>query len=774
MTGKKNKPDKELIKVSQERREHFNIFINPDGKDINVTSYSGKKKDAWDSITFAAAQLTKPPIDFHKEHVDLSYSLGGRFSPAVKTDLPVMVAGMSYGALTKSSKLAIHRALNILARDHGMKIFYNTGEGGVLPHELEDRDYLLMVQVASGRFNVNLESLLQADAIEIKIGQGAKPGIGGQLPGNKVTKEIARLRGIPEGVPAYSPARNMDIIGPEDLFAKIQELRIATGGNIPIGVKIAATDVYHDAIIASRMADFITVDGMSAGTGAAPEIAQSYLGIQTIPAIAEARKGSDDMAAQLYKTLRRMDRTVDFEEISLIISGGIIFSPEMYISFALGANMVSVGTAIELALGCTACHSCHDHCPVYITTDGGKEMDIDAATENIVRYFERTKRSLELLYAANGHYLGNSTTPLELRTTDYAIHRMTNIPMPGANVVKDSRRYAARADDQGGCGIAAIIPSEKKLEAILSGKEEPLPVNKFLHDMMKKMQNRGPDSAGVAFYYYKDIPENRYRLKIRFDHENLQEIEAIIKRYSEEQTIHESIPKTPKHYEKGIDIKEFVIYSDMDSVLRALSKISKIPDLTLISFGNYSDVIKDVGKVDQLYRLYGLDRYENVLYGIGHVRTATMTGVNPVTAHPFSTSVLPDITVVHNGEVSNATRLKNKLQIMGYPFFAPTDSEVIASFIAERINRGYSLEDAAKDFVDRGDGPYSFLVATPEGVAFVKDRNALRPAIMGYNPGQGFYAVATDIAALNKVGAHEDLNFLSRGGVHVFKTGIRR
>src|SRR3989338_7575437 len=130
-------------------------------------------KDPWQDITFPAAQLTKPAIDSHKEHIDLSLNFGGRYSPYVKTDLPIMVAGMSYGALSYNAKLAIHKALNTLAREHGIKIFYNTGEGGVLPHEIDDRDYLLMIQVASGRFNVQLDSLAKADAIEIKIGQGA-------------------------------------------------------------------------------------------------------------------------------------------------------------------------------------------------------------------------------------------------------------------------------------------------------------------------------------------------------------------------------------------------------------------------------------------------------------------------------------------------------------------------------------------------------------------------------------------------------------------------
>src|SRR3989338_286111 len=204
---------KEHAIVAQERRRWLEDFIK--GYNLKITSYSGPVGDPWDDVSCVSAQLTKPPIDMHKEPVHLGHSFGGRYSEPINVDLPVMVAGMSYGALSLNAKLAIHKALNMLSNDHDIKIFYNTGEGGILPHELRDRQYYLMTQIASGRFNVNLRDLLQVDAIEIKIGQGAKPGIGGQLPGEKVTSDISHIRGIPEGIPAYSPARHLDIVGPE-------------------------------------------------------------------------------------------------------------------------------------------------------------------------------------------------------------------------------------------------------------------------------------------------------------------------------------------------------------------------------------------------------------------------------------------------------------------------------------------------------------------------------------------------------------------------------
>ena len=203
----------------------------------------------------------------------------------------------------------------------------------------------------------------------------------------------------------------------------------------------------------------------------------------------------------------------------------------------------------------------------------------------------------------------------------------------------------------------------------------------------------------------------------------------------------------------------------------ALDELSRLPGLSLVSFGRYADIVKDVGTVKHVSKSYGISSYQNILYGIGHVRTATMSGVNPVTAHPFCSSTMPDVAVVHNGAVTNAARLKRKLQVMGFPFFAQTDSEVIAAYIGERLNMGYDLEKACYDFVENGDGPYSFLLATPQGIAFVKDTFGLRPAIVGYNPKQEFYAIATDIAALNKVGASEQRDLPGNGIVRIFNTG---
>ena len=260
---------------------------------------------------------------------------------------------------------------------------------------------------------------------------------------------------------------------------------------------------------------------------------------------------------------------------------------------------------------------------------------------------------------------------------------------------------------------------------------------------------------------------------MRFRNKDFRNIEGILKNYSNHNSI-KSTDKTPEEYEKGMAICEFAIDSGIGNTLKALDELSSIKKLTLINFGKYSDVVKDVGTVKRVSELYKIEEYANILYGIGHVRTATMSSVNPVTAHPFCTSVLPDITVVHNGEITNAPRLKRRLQVMGYPFFAPTDTEVIAGYIAERLNCGYDLEEVCKDFVKKGDGPYTFLLATPNGAALVKDRYSLRPAMHGYNSKDGFYAVATDIVGLNIVGATEQINILGPGGIRIFPTKIKK
>ncbi|MFI5406728.1 MAG: glutamate synthase-related protein, partial [Nitrososphaerales archaeon] len=271
-------------KIILDARKAFDGLIPYSGLGANSTN------DYFSSIDLIGGTL-KSDSDYSK--VDLSLTIGGRYSNRkITTDVPFFVSGMSYGSLKLPAKIALHLALNQLAED-GIRVIMNTGEGGALPWEIHDfdngdtnvteyvsrllkehnldsidrkqlfrRNYPLVVQYASGRFWKDPNYLLNADAIEIKIGQGAKIGHGGLLPGSKVTELVAENRGIPPYKSAHSPSRHLDILGPEDLVAKILELREITNWNVPIIVKVGASRVPDDiAIILKSYADAAAIDG---------------------------------------------------------------------------------------------------------------------------------------------------------------------------------------------------------------------------------------------------------------------------------------------------------------------------------------------------------------------------------------------------------------------------------------------------------------------------------------------------------------------------------
>jgi len=305
-----------------------------------------------------AAQVTNPSIDPLREPVEIKTFIGKRptrllyeregqtfrlrvsLGPLLEIESPIMFAAMSYGALS----LNACKALAMAACEFGT--CWNTGEGG-LHEELRPYAHRAIVQVASGRFGVNREYLEAGCAIEIKIGQGAKPGIGGHLPGEKVTEEIAATRMIPPSTDALSPAPHHDIYSIEDLKQLIYALKEATDYSKPVGVKIAA--VHNVAAIASGIvragADFLVIDGLHGGTGAAPTMIRDNMGIPVEIAIAVVDQRLRDEGIR--------------EEVSLIASGGFRNSGDVVKAIALGADAVYIGTAALLALGCHLCRSCH-------------------------------------------------------------------------------------------------------------------------------------------------------------------------------------------------------------------------------------------------------------------------------------------------------------------------------------------------------------------------------------------------------------------------------
>jgi glutamate synthase domain-containing protein 2 len=329
----------------------------------------------FDDLLFLTASLTRYPLEGYREKCDTSVVLGGRFaSKPIRLDIPVTIAGMSFGALSATAKAALGRAATAVGTST------TTGDGGMTPEERE-ASRLLVYQCLPSRYGFNPDDLRQADAIEIVIGQGAKPGGGGMLLGQKVTERVARMRTLPPGIDQRSASRHPDWVGPDDLRIKIEELREATAWEKPIYVKFGATRTPNDVKLAVEAgADVVVVDGMQGGTAATQDFFIEHAGIPTLAAVR--------LAAGALREIGMEDT------VQLIVSGGIRNGADAAKALALGADAVSLGVAPLIALGCNSptywqdgaehdarpgyrelgteagyCHHCHTgRCPVGVTT----------------------------------------------------------------------------------------------------------------------------------------------------------------------------------------------------------------------------------------------------------------------------------------------------------------------------------------------------------------------------------------------------------------------
>ncbi len=337
----------EVIEDIIKQSETGGVLLTGMGNDKSYRIY-------WDHLVLNASQVTNPSIDPLREPMELTTYLGQKpdrvefgslglktdLAPQVRLELPVMFSAMSYGAVSLNVQESLARAAT------GMGTLWNTGEGGLHP-KLYKYGANTIVQVASGRFGVHPEYLDAARVVEIKIGQGAKPGIGGHLPGEKVSAEVSSTRMIPEGTDALSPAPQHDIYSIEDLAQLVYALKEATNYSKPVAVKIAA--VHNSAAIASGMvragADIVVLDGLRGSTGAAPKIIRDNVGIPIELALASV----DD----------RLRKEGIRNRASVVIAGGIRNSGDVAKAIALGADAIYIGTAALVALGCTTCQQCH-------------------------------------------------------------------------------------------------------------------------------------------------------------------------------------------------------------------------------------------------------------------------------------------------------------------------------------------------------------------------------------------------------------------------------
>jgi methylamine---glutamate N-methyltransferase subunit C len=397
----------------------------------------------FDDLVFLTASLTRYPLEGYRERCDTTTVLGTRFaSRPLELAIPITIAGMSFGALSAPAKEALGRAATATGTST------TTGDGGMTPEERK-ASRLLVYQCLPSRYGFNLDDLRAADAIEIVIGQGAKPGGGGMLLGQKVSERVAEMRTLPPGIDQRSASRHPDWTGPDDLRIKIEELREATGWEKPVYVKLGATRVAHDVKLAvAAGADVVVVDGMQGGTGATQTVFIEHTGIPTLPAVRLAAEALRDIGMQ--------------NEVQLVVSGGIRSGADVAKALALGATAVSVGVGALVALGCNRpayrqgdqdrdatagyaalgtvpgrCHHCHTGmCPVGVATQEPEltqRLDPETGARWMTNYLKALTMELTALARACGKSDVHNLEPDDLVALTVEAAAMAQVPLAGTN-----------------------------------------------------------------------------------------------------------------------------------------------------------------------------------------------------------------------------------------------------------------------------------------------------------------------------------------------------
>jgi glutamate synthase domain-containing protein 2 len=299
----------------------------------DIRGFGAKRRlPHFDDLLFLGASMSRYPLEGYRERCDTTVTLGARHAhKPLELKIPITIAGMSFGALSAPAKEALGRG----ASEVGTST--TTGDGGMTPEERGHSD-LLVYQLLPSRYGMNPDDLRRADAIEIVVGQGAKPGGGGMLLGHKISDRVAEMRTLPKGIDQRSACRHPDWNGPDDLEIKIGELRELTDWQKPIFVKVGATRTYYDVALAVKSgADVVVVDGMQGGTAATQDVFIEHVGIPTLPAVRLA-----------VEALQELDM---HRKVQLIVSGGIRSGADVAKALALGADAVSIGVAALIALG---------------------------------------------------------------------------------------------------------------------------------------------------------------------------------------------------------------------------------------------------------------------------------------------------------------------------------------------------------------------------------------------------------------------------------------
>ena len=286
----------------------------------------------FDDLLFLGASMSRYPLEGYRETCNTKVSLGTRHAKnPINIDIPITIAGMSFGSLSAPAKEALGRGASMAGTST------TTGDGGMTPEE-RGQSKKLVYQLLPSRYGMNPDDLRKADAVEVVIGQGAKPGGGGMLLGQKISDRVAEMRNLPKGIDQRSACRHPDWTGPDDLEIKILELREITGWKVPIYVKIAGARPYYDTALAVKAgADVVVLDGMQGGTAATQEVFIEHVGQPTLACIRPAVQALQDLGVH--------------REVQLILSGGIRNGADVAKAMALGADAVAIGTAALVALG---------------------------------------------------------------------------------------------------------------------------------------------------------------------------------------------------------------------------------------------------------------------------------------------------------------------------------------------------------------------------------------------------------------------------------------
>ena len=363
---------------------------------------------SWDEILFKGAQLARTPLN-HADPVNTRTVIGPRAATPLEIETPIYISHMSFGALSREAKTALAKG------SAAVKTLICSGEGGILPQEF-DAAYRYIFEYVPNKYSVTDENLQKVDAIEIKIGQSAKPGLGGHLPAKKVTSEIAKIRGFKEGEDIISPSHFEDIRTRDDLKVRVDWLRETSGGK-PVGIKLAAGDIEADLAFAVYAGpDFITLDGRAGATGSAPKFVKASTSIPTLFAIYRARNYLDEN---------------DAADISLTITGGLRISPDFATALALGADAVAISTSALIAIGCQQYRVCNTgKCPMGIATQDPelrRRLDIERAAEGLENFLRVSTEELKDFARLTGNNDVHELSISDLCTTSSEISNHTTI-----------------------------------------------------------------------------------------------------------------------------------------------------------------------------------------------------------------------------------------------------------------------------------------------------------------------------------------------------------